>query len=1402
VRPTGNILGIDQGSVSVAFVEIDPRGEIVSRGYAPHGGRVAETLCALIDADVLGRIRRIAVTSTTSADVARSATFDSQVAGIAAARHLHPDARGLLLIGGEKFCLIRFDSGGEYLGARSNSSCAAGTGSFLDQQARTLGLRDGADLAEEAGNATGEPPRIASRCAVFARTDLIHAQQEGYSRAEIGKGLCAGLANIVADSLTAGGKVEEPLVFAGGVARNREVRARLEARLGTPLVVDDLPHLYGAFGAALCLLDQGGPEFRVSSIAELIRKSGARKQYDHEPLPLQLEAYPDFESERRYEFAPAAVPGAPPVEVDIYLRPPTGRPIPVTLGIDIGSTSTKAVLLDREGAVIAGLYTRTSGRPVTAMQGIFEAVHELAGDLDVEFRVLGAGTTGSGRKLVGAVIGADRILDEITAHARAAYELDPETDTIIEIGGQDAKFTTLRHGMVTSAVMNTVCAAGTGSFIEQQADRLSVPLTGYAEAVAGARAPLASDRCTVFMQRDIDHLLASGYAVNEILATVLHSVRENYLTKVAREGSIGKRICFQGATAKNRALVAAFEQRLGRPIHVSRYCHLTGALGVALLLRDELPADTAFRGFDLYRKSLPIRNEVCELCRNHCKIVSTEVNGRVAAYGFLCGRDYDQEEFVSKNTSGFDLAKTRHRVLRSRPGKEPTHDLTIGLPTGLYLFEELELWRRFFQVLGVRVVTSERLKDPVKSGKRLMQAEFCAPMAAWHGHVASLLATADYIFAPVYLEAREREHEHLRQFCYYSQYASALAHTMEIPGLDEKLLRPVLTQGFGDVRLRFQLYQCLKPVFGEGFGFAAVAMAFTEALEFHTAGRARLKEIMAEELDGHADIAVVLLGRPYACLPPGMNKGIPEILGALGVKTFFMDMLETEGADLTEIEELLDQVHWSYAARILTAAFVAARQRGLYPVLVTSFKCAPDSMILEFFRRIMDREGKPYLILELDEHGSSVGYETRIEAVVRSFRNHFREPEKQPGKGLPVRPEVIRKLEGRTVFLPNWDPLSCALLAANLRREGVDAHVLPETDRTVRRGLRTNTGQCVPLNAVAEGFITEVKRRGLDPAKTALWTIYSRIACNIGMYPAFLKALFEAHGEGFEAAGVYCGELSSIEISVRAAVNTYFAYMFGGMLRRMACRVRPYELESGAADTAVEAGLCDLTALFEGRGDRMAVLSKVVDRFAAIETTPRNRPKVAIFGDLYVRDNDVMSQDLVRFIERHGGEVITTPYSEYVKIIANAYFQRWFREGKILSLVVNGSLLLTAKALERQCLEEFGRVLGRIAPVRPTRSSRDLLAEFGLTDAHKGESLDNLLKVFHILETDPDVSLFVQANPAFCCPSLVTEAMSGRIQKLTGVPVVTLTYDGTAAPRNEAVIPYLAFPAGTREPVA
>ncbi len=504
-----------------------------------------------------------------------------------------------------------------------------------------------------------------------------------------------------------------------------------------------------------------------------------------------------------------------------------------------------------------------------------------------------------------------------------------------------------------------------------------------------------------------------------------------------------------------------------------------------------------------------------------------------------------------------------------------------------------------------------------------------------------------------------------------------------------------------------------------------------------------------------------------------------------------------------EIEPLLEASHWRFAARVLEAAHFAANSDGLYPVYITSFRCAPDSFTIEYFKRILDAKGKPYLILQLDEHDSNVGYETRIEAGVRSFRNHFASisiPNEPPvvlaSKGnLPVNPGLEIDLTGKTLLFPNWESITSPLLVANLQAAGIDARLLEEDETTVLESMRMNTGQCIPLNAMVLESIRYVDRHHLDPGRTVLWIGKSTCSCNIGMYPYYIKSLFETHGKGMEKQGVYIGDISHIEISPLVAIHTYLAYLFGGLIRKLGCQIRPYEVEKGETDKATAAAIEIFKQAFRNRQNLSYIeaIEEALALFSRIRFVKTARPKVAIFGDLYMRDNVIMNQDLIHDIENAEGEVLTTPYNEYLKIISSAQFKKWFKQGEIFKLLIFRPLLSVVEFLEKKYFAHFKRLI-QDPLVSGNDEYHEIFSRFNMRLEQGGESWDNILKIFHILKVHPDISLFVQTNPAFCCPALITEAQGRDIERITGVPVVTLTYDGTGTPINDRIIPYLRYP--------
>ncbi len=1383
------VVGIDIGSVALSLVLMDKQGVVLHTSYQFHQGQIRETLQAMLSHLDCRRVGAVAATLSGPDIFSLISRYDTQISMIAAVRHFYQKVGSILFVGGENFGLITFNDEGDYERYRSNTSCAAGTGSFLDQQAVRLNLKSIDLLSSVAFCNQDSAPKIATRCAVFAKTDLIHAQQEGYSVGQISDGLCEGLAKNVVDTLMPDQEARTPLVLAGGVSMNQAVVKHFCNLLHVEPLIGEHSHLYGAIGAALLRMEEGMPEdFRLERWDELFNDEIHEKTYAYPPLCLKESIYPDFTSCEKYLYEPRNK--FPAIEVDLYA--PLQSVEEVYVGIDIGSTSTKAVLINEKNDVLISLYTSTSGQPVKAFQALCECLDDVAGRKGCRLIFKGVGTTGSGRKFIGRIIGADMMVDEITAHARAAFELNPETDTIIEIGGQDSKFTTMKNGMVTSSIMNNVCAAGTGSFIEEQARKLGVPLAEYADRAMNIRAPIASDRCTVFMERDLNNYLSDGYTIDEVLASVLHSICENYLAKVAVEANIGDHVCFQGATARNRALVAALEHRLRRPIFVSKFCHLTGALGAALILTENRLQASSFRGLDLYREEIAVEQEVCELCHNHCKIRKVTIQGETVAFGFLCGRDYDTKHYIGPERRKYDLLRERENIFRTVTEPDTIkHRITIGIPHALYLAEEMPLWRRFFRTLGVRTVTTENLKGAVKIGKKVSGAEFCAPMQAFFAHVQELADKCDYVFLPLYLEAKEPDRDAFRFFCYSTQFAVSLSLGLRSLNLGKRAITPVVDHR--SFQSKIELFMILRSILGSGYW--EIYNAYESALAFYQDGREQLCHVFERESVTDVDFGAVLLGRPYTVLDPSMNKGIPDIFGKLGIQTYFQDMLPENREELAEIDPILNRIHWNYAAKILKAALHTAKTEGLYPVYITSFKCSPDACILEYFRRIMNRYGKPYLILEIDEHDSSVGYETRIEAVVRSFRNHHGQKESRvvPLHSLPLNSECVSKIKGKTLLFPCIDPLNSKLVEAVLIREGIDARMVPLTEKTIQHGLRTNSGQCLPVNLIAQSYMDYIREHFLDPEQTAVWVFESHIPCNIRMYPQMIKNIFETAGGGMERVEVYIGQLGMMDISLTAAIEGYFAHMFGGMLRKIGCRIRPYEREKGMTDAMIGQSLNIFYNTLLGGRSKDEDIARVVSLFRKIETIPGTRPQVAIFGDMYARDNDVFNQDLIHCIEDYGGVVITTPFNEFAKLIANPYIRRWFLEGFYKDALLTKSIVTLVNQVEKSYYRQFNEVLDEPA-LEMDFDYAEVLAAYHVKVQQFGESADNLIKIAALMRHYPDISLFVQTNPAFCCAGLVTEAMAPRIEAYTGVPVVTLTYDGTSRNINDKIRPYIKFP--------
>jgi len=384
------------------------------------------------------------------------------------------------------------------------------------------------------------------------------------------------------------------------------------------------------------------------------------------------------------------------------------------------------------------------------------------------------------------------------------------------------------------------------------------------------------------------------------------------------------------------------------------------------------------------------------------------------------------------------------------------------------------------------------------------------------------------------------------------------------------------------------------------------------------------------------------------------------------------------------------------------------------------------------------------------------------------------------------------RLLNKILLLPSWDQLVGPLLEAVLQNIGVDARLVNSSRESMAKSLSHNTGQCLPLNIIVQTAVDYISEKKLDTTQTVIWNINSNLSCNLSMFPYFNKKLLNDQGNGMENIQMYLGDVIFYDFSLQTAISAYLAYMFGGLVRKMGCLKRPYEKEKGCTDKVIEWAMPLLYNMFRYGEPKEPVIEKIVAAFEAIETIPQNRPKVAIFGDLYVRDNDMMNQDLIRTVEENGGEVITTSYSEYMNIILDPFMERLYKEGRYFDYVKHNFLKAIAPLVEGKFNKYFSRVLGTTQTI-PYAETIDWLDRFGLNIMHRGEALENILKIHSLVKNYPDLSLFIQTNPSYCCPSLVTEAMTAKIEEVTGIPVVTIEYDGTTSNKNENIIPYLKF---------
>ncbi|MGB8992391.1 MAG: acyl-CoA dehydratase activase [Desulfobaccales bacterium] len=1360
-------VGLDIGSVSVNLVVMNSQGEVVKEEYRRHLGETYRTALTLLEslAPELPpeQCRLVACTGLGGKRLAEILTGQFVNEVIAQGRGTHrfaPQARTIIDMGGEDAKMIMVAEADGHLIIEDfamNTMCAAGTGSFLDQQAHRLGYS--IEAFSELALKSTTPPRVAGRCSVFAKTDMIHLQQGATPDYEIIAGLCQAMARNLRSNIAKGKTFAPPIAFQGGVAHNLGVRQAFRQVFG----LDDAgliipPHFcaLGAVGAVLVARENPPAVFHLDL------------------APLREHLLKEGEQSRR--LPPLIPPKAlGPEDYQVIDLPADGSVVEGYLGVDVGSISTNVVVIDAEMGVLAREYLMTAGRPLEA---ITEGLRRVGAKLGDRVKIMGAATTGSGRYLTGDFIGADVVRNEITAQATAAAAIDPNVDTIFEIGGQDSKFISLSHGAIVDFMMNKVCAAGTGSYLEEQAEKLGISIKGeFGDLALASKNPVRlGERCTVFMESDLVHHQQRGAAKEDLVAGLSYSIVQNYLNKVAEDRPIGHHIFYQGATAANRGIVAAFQHICGKHITVPPHHDVTGAIGAALLAMRERDWEISrFKGFDLADRKYEVTSFECNGCPNTCEIRQVKIEGeKPLFYGSRCEK-YE----VGRATKQYDLADLLLERENLLYGEEPPKEGKrgpIGIPRTMFFQELMPFFRAFFEDLGFTVVYSPKTnKKVINQGVEALAAEPCYPVKVAHGHILDLLkAGVKRIFLPSVIDL---PHPHPDiGFGVVCPMAQSLAYTVptaiDFAAYGARLLFPVLYFGRGKRRLR-QGLQDLGRQLGVGTFRVNRAMLKAQAAQqaYYERMSARGREIL-DTLPPDGKL-MVLVGRPYNAFDPGMNLNLHRKLRQLGVQALPMDFLPVDKVDqLDEIKPM----YWRFGQKILGVAELIRQDPRLYGIYITNFGCGPDSFIQHFFKDRM--RGKPYLEIEIDEHSSDVGAITRLEAFLDSLKNVTVEP--APARVSPYRYRVTGNLK-RKIYLPPMTDQALALVAA-FEACGGEAEALPDSDaETLELGRRLTSGkECYPLILTTGDLAKLVQRPDFNPEKSAFFMPAADGPCRFGQYHRFHRLVLDELGypqvpvyspdqneNMFKEVGLVGGDFTRVAWNGVVAID---------LLEKKLRETRPYETISGETDKVYGHYLHKVFQALRTRGDVVGILKEARRTFDDVSLSHNGgKPVVGVVGEIYTRANKFSNENAVREIEALGGEVWMPPIGEWLLYVTHsskhtARLNRRFRE------------LLTVCLEERVQKKDEHRLEvifhGSIKNLKEPSIPETLeLAKDYLHPSFEGEAILSIGKSRDFVRKG--ACGLVNIMPFTCMPGTVVNSLFKRFrEEHDNIPFLNLAYDG------------------------
>ncbi|WP_315167025.1 acyl-CoA dehydratase activase-related protein [Metaclostridioides mangenotii] len=1290
-------IGVDVGSTTVKVVVLN-NNNIVYKEYKRHYSDVIKSVKEVLNSvyEKFGD-KKITIVITGSGGIGISKVLEVKfaqevISSTKAIEHFNPETDVVIELGGED-AKVTFLSDG--VDQRMNGICAGGTGAFIDQMASLL-KTDAKGLNELAKDYEVIYP-IASRCGVFAKTDIQPLINDGAKQTDIAMSIFNAVVVQTVSVLSCGRKIEGKVAFLGGplyfLSELREAFKRVLNLSDEDIIFPENAQLYVALGASILSTDEDS--VNLSSLIDKLNSVDCIDSVDTDYIDIL------FNNEKEYEeFTDRHSKNKVKTK---NLKELKGK---CYLGIDAGSTTTKLALVDEEGNLLYSHYGSNHGAP---LKTTIKAINDIYNVLPTDCRIAYTTVTGYGEALIKKALKIDNGEIETIAHYKAAKFFNEDVDFILDIGGQDMKCLKIKNGVIDSIILNEACSSGCGSFLETFADSLSMGIEDFAKAGIYSKNPVdLGSRCTVFMNSKVKQSQKEGATVGDISAGLSYSVIKNALFKVIKirnTDEIGKNIVVQGGTFYNDLVLRSFEKLINQEVVRPNISGIMGAFGAALISREKYTVGYKTKLIEqdqLTSVNLDVDVTRCKGCSNNCLLTINKFSDEEI---FVSGNRCEKGEILhggkkpNKDEKPINLYQYKYdRVFKYKPLKKEEAPLgEIGIPRALNMYENYPFWFTFFTNLGFRVIISDRSsKGLYEKGITSIASEtVCYPAKLVHGHIENLInkGIKNIFYPSVTNENKEDQNSDNYYNCpVVISYSEVIKNNVEELRTENiNYMNPFISLNDKE-KLKKRLYNELGRFFNNLSKrdiYSAVDAATKEQdsfkLEMQTVGEKAIKDMEEKKLKG-----IVLSGRPYH-IDPEINHGMPELINSLGLAVLTEDSIG-HLADLERPLRVVDQ--WVYHSRLYRAAAFTREKDYLELVQLNSFGCGLDAVTTDQVEEILHEKSKIYTVIKIDEGNNLGAAKIRLRSLQAAMSerevNNVHVKDTENKKKYDKNTKLAK---GHTILAPQMSPIHFDLIEKAVNLSGFNIVVLNDTDNSViEEGLRyVNNDACYPAIIVVGQLIKALKSGKYDLNNTSVTITQTGGGCRATNYIGFLrKAMYDA---GFKDVPVVALSVNGIEenglmenVSLKLINRLFMAAIYGDLLMRVLYRVRPYEKVEGSTNALFKKwnDVCKESLVKGKLSEFKKNVNSIVNDFDNLEILDVQKPKVGLVGEILVKFHPVANNNLVDILEVEGAEAVVPDLTNFFLSCAyNTVFKHDYLEGTGKSKMAGKAFIAIVEAYQK-----------------------------------------------------------------------------------------------------------------------